>query len=414
MAQNETSELEELRSRMDWLDQERRKSNRKLAELEQQITLQQREVNTRDQRIRELEQKLATTTSQINRLSQVDTQLAQFKDDIVQMIEQYDQRRLQAEKEMDRLRRIEQEGTAREIADIRKELPAIPRLAQSMELRVTEESRLANLIGVQQNKLSALDNQVDTWERAIAFVEEKEKQNTRSIGEAQTELLEINKKWGPIYDRLDALASNIARVENTHQAIVDAQGEIRDSTKDWMEQIQIGEYERNQRLEKWRLALDDQQDIIERFNKEWIKFNDQYKEAKMAVQTLSGWQEQIEQQQRESSEVLRVESHRMHSRWDDFQLEIEKKIRTFTVDVDQRWANINRMERQVQEQITVLEDMLKKLQDEKDTMRRIQSAQADAIKQWPRIWLEEVEKAVAQNPNRRRQPALVPTPDETI
>jgi hypothetical protein len=30
----------------------------------------------------------------------------------------------------------------------------------------------------------------------------------------------------------------------------------------------------------------------------------------------------------------------------------------------------------------------------------------------PLMWMEEVEKAIAQNPNRRRQPALVPVREE--
>ena len=37
---------------------------------------------------------------------------------------------------------------------------------------------------------------------------------------------------------------------------------------------------------EWRLILDDHAKTIEQFSKEWITFSDQYKEAKMAVQTL--------------------------------------------------------------------------------------------------------------------------------
>jgi hypothetical protein len=59
-----------------------------------------------------------------------------------------------------------------------------------------------------------------------------------------------------------------------------------------------------------------------------------------------------------------------------------------------------------------IEEIINDLKQEKDTLERIQAAQADAIKQWPRIWLEEVEKAINQNPNRRRQPALVPVREE--
>lgn len=405
-------DLEDIRNRMEWLDSERRKLTRKLAEMEQRVELQHRELDGREQRIKDLERQLASTNAQLNRLPQVDTQLAQFKDDIVQMIEQYDQRRIQAEEELDRLRRVEHEVTAREIADIRKDIVSIPHLHSDMELRQAEEARLANLIGLQKNKLTAVENRVETWENTFTFLEEKEKQNSRHISEIQASLPEINKRWEYIYNRLDTLQSAISRLENSLQALAETQTALQESTKGWMEQIQIGEYERNQRVESWRRVLDEHTDTIERFGKQWVTFSDQYKEAKMAVQTLSQWQEQVEKQQREAVELLRVESHRTQSRWDAFLHEDEKKWKNFEVDVEQRWMTAKRHEREVLEQITQLEEALDKLKHEKDLIWRVQAAQADAMKQFPRIWLEEVEKALAQNPNRRRQPALVPVREE--
>lgn len=408
------SELEELRSRLDWFDEERRKTNRKLTELEQKQTLEQQETAKRERRIRDLEQQLATATAQLGRFSQIDTQIAQFKEETIRLMEQYDQRRIQSEKETDRMRRVEQEGAAREIADVRKELPAISRLQQSMDLRIAEEARLASLIGTHQNKLAGLSNQIESWERAITFVEEKENRNTRAISEIQAAQSEVNKKWNPIDARIDNLASGVLRVEATHREIKDAQNAIRESTQGWMEQIQIGEYSRNQKLEVWRETIEENQDIIASFKQEWIKFNDQYKESKMAVQTMLGWQQQIEAQQKESSETLRVESHRMQSYWDAYQVEIEKRLRTFTTDVEQRWSHYDRNEKQAQEQFLAVDEKLAKFADEKGTLERIQTAQADAIKRWGRIWMEEVEKAIENNPNRRRQPALVSVRDDTL
>lgn len=62
--------------------------------------------------------------------------------------------------------------------------------------------------------------------------------------------------------------------------------------------------------------------------------------------------------------------------------------------------------------IDLIEEKISKLEQEKDLLWRVQTAQSDAFKQFPRIWLEEVEKAIQQNPNRRRQPALVPVREE--
>ena len=401
-------ELEDLRKQLEWLDEERRKTGRKVAELEQKLEIRERDVSSRDQRIKSLEEQLSKINAQISRIPQVDVQLTQFKDEIVQLIVQYDHRRIQAESEQETMRRIEHESNVREIADVRKELPAIGRLQREMELRQAEETRLATLIGQQQNKLSSLGNQVDTWENSFSFIEEKEKQNARNLNELQTQMVEVNKRWSPIDDRLDVIASNLSKLDINVRTAVDAQQDIRESTKTWMEQIQIGEYERNQKLENWRQLLDEQTKTIEQFSREWVTFSDQYKEAKMAVQTLAPWQAQIEQQQRDTSELLRVESHRSQSQWDNFVLENDKRWKSYNLELEQRWSSLNRQLRQVGEQIILLEENLNQFGDDKDTLWRVQNAQADVLKQLPRMWLEEVEKAINQNPNRRRQPALVP------
>lgn len=404
--------IKDLQSRLDWLDEERRKQTRKITELEQKLTLQEREIAGREQRIQDLERQLSSTTAQIGRIPKVDLQLAQFKDEIVQMIEQYDQRRIQSEAEMDRLRRVEQESNARELAELRKDIGRVPKLQNDMELRVAEESRLANLIGQQKTQIDNLKNRLESWDSNFAFLEEKEKHNNRNIAEVQTAVVEINKRWEHIYSRLDTSNSAILRLESSLQGITEKQNQVQESTKNWMEQIQIGEYERNQRLEGWRRAMEEQQDSIEQFNKEFIKFSDMYKEAKMAVQTLSGLQEELEKQQRESSEILRVETSRMQSRWDDFRHENDKRWKSQGVDAEQRWNTVNRHEREIREMIDLIEDKISTLEQEKDLIWRVQTAQSDALKQFPRLWLEEVEKAISQNPNRRRQPALVPVREE--
>lgn len=405
-------EVGEFRKRLEWLDEERRKSMRKLAELEQRTELQDRELAGRDRRIQELEKQLSLVNAQLSRIPMVDTQLSQFKDDIVKMIEQYDRRRVEAERELDRLRRVEHEATNREIADIRKELPAIGRIEQELPLRQAEETRLANLIGVQQNTVTQLGSQVENVERSLTFLEEKEKQDSRNISEIQAALLEINKRWEPITSRLEILGQNLSKVQTTAQTTGEAQVLLRKSISDWTEQVQIGEHERNQRLASWQRTMDEHQTTLERFNKDWVKFNNQYNDSRTAVETMRSLQTHLEGQQREANELVRVESKRMESRWEQFVQEDARKWKNFESDSLQRLSINDRRERELREQIVALEEELERLEAELVQLVRVQTAQSEAIKKWPLLWLEEVEKALDQNPNRRRQPALVPVREE--
>ena len=78
----------------------------------------------------------------------------------------------------------------------------------------------------------------------------------------------------------------------------------------------------------------------------------------------------------------------------------------------QRLAVGDRREREFREQLTGLNEELEQLKQELAVAMRVTLAQSEAIKKWPVLWLEEVEKALDQNPNRRRQPALVPVRED--
>ena len=415
MAKNTTkgnSETEELRNRVDWLDEERLKATRRMVQLEQRLTAWERELDSREKRVRELELKLSKVSGQIALAAQADTQLAQFKDELVKMIEQYDKRRIEGDEELERLRRIEQDIHQREIADIRKIIVPIDRLMDEMEHRKAEEERLAKLIGSVQNRERALAGEVETWQQALKFVEESEQTNAAAVAKSQGSLLENSKNIESINSRLDITNHSLTKLQSSVQEITDTGAELRQQMKSWGDQVQMGELQRNKQLEERQSILDGMQEQMERYAAEWVKFATQYKEAKSAVQAMVDWQQQMEQQQRETSELARVEAGQMRSRWEAFLLENDKRWKNYEVESDQRWSGAERRERQVFEQLHELSESLQTLESEKDTLWRIQNAQADAMKKWPRIWLEEVEKAIAHNPDSRRQPALVQVREE--
>lgn len=405
-------DLSEMRKRLDWLDEERRKVTRKLVEVEQRAELQDREIASRDQRIQDLEKQLSNLNMQLARLPQTDAKFDQFKDDLVKMIDQAERRRIEAEKELDRLRRVEHESMTREIADIRKQLPAITRLEQDLELRQAEDARLANLMGVYQNAQSQLRTQLDSLERSIAFLEEKEKQTNKNLAELQAALPDLRKNYETFQGKIDVINLNYQKLQASVQENAQAQVALRDSIKDWSEQVQIGEHERNQRLGAWQRAMDEHAASLARFTQEWVKFNNQYNESRAAVEQLKALKDALAQQQREASEMVRVETARLESRWDAFSREDSRKWKNFEADFQQRQAVNDRREKQAQEQIQAIHEILEELEHDRDTLRRIQTAQADAIKKWPLLWLEEVQKAVEQDPNRRRQPTTSTLQDE--
>ena len=72
----QTREIGELRNQLKWMDEERRKSGRKLTELEQRLAQQGRDLAERDRKIQELEYHIATVAERLERVPEEDPKTA--------------------------------------------------------------------------------------------------------------------------------------------------------------------------------------------------------------------------------------------------------------------------------------------------------------------------------------------------
>jgi len=406
------NEIEELQKRLDWLDQERLKSIKKMTTLEQNQTIFERELETRDQRIKDLEEKFASAILQLSRASKIESELNLYKDELVKLIERYDSRRIEGQEELEKLRRIEHEMNLREIADIKKEIAPIPRLENELLQRQAEEERLTVLIGKQQATIGTITSDFSALQQQVTFIGESERTNARSVAEIHAVTSEQAKKLEGIETRLEVINHSQIKQKTSIQELSDSLADLQQTLKSKVDQIQISEHKRDKRLADWQSTIDEFSELLERYAAEWIKYSLQFKESKMAIQTLAEFQERLETQQQEAAELARIEANQLKSRWDSFRGELEKSLKNFEIDREQRWARAGRTEKSIMDQLQEINEMLEAFQEDKDALWRIQNAQADVMKMLPRIWKEEVEKARTHNPNRRRQPALVPVSEE--
>ena len=316
------------------------------------------------------------------------------------------------------------EDTVSKMGNARELMPLFDRFEQELELRQAEEVRLANLIGVHEGRFApiatSLEEARETSVKLLSRLSDAERtvEETRRSAQDFNDnwkpiLTEVSRRLGPLTERVTVLNNSVLKAEAGLQALNGDQSEMRETVATLSDQVQRSRTETVRQLDAWQATIDEHKDTIERFTQQWLTLSNQYKEARMAVQNFAHWQKQLEQQKREASEMLRIESNRMQSRWDGFLLEIQEKLKNFELELsqkwqafelenEQKWAGARRSEQVWREELGAVDELIQKLQqDNRSLIWRVQAAQADAIKKWPRLLMEEVEKAVELNPNRR-------------
>lgn len=406
-------ELEAIFSRIEWLEEERRKSGTLTTSLQHTVEAQEKLIKDQKNRIVDLEHRLSDLVGTTRRIDIVDESLRSFQSEVRGMIEDVAQRSKTSVDETNRLRRVENDVLNREIVNVRAEIKEFNKLNTEMELRQAEDSRLSSLVGAMQGRFTTIENRIDSNEQAISFVGESEQQRQKVLSQVEITVNEFKRRIENISGRVELFGASVVKVEPALRDLQEQQSGLTRRQKEWVDQMQLGEYERNQRLENMGQTLTEFQSRMDRFNAEWARYSEQSKTASDAVMTLDKWKSDMEVYLRESVESGRIESNRLQSRWDNFIAEIENRWRTFSVDLEQATNTNDRRARAIETQVAELQTFVKELEREKDTIWRVQTAQLDAVKQLPRLWLMEVEKARSMDPERRREPSLVPV-DEDI
>lgn len=407
-----SQEIADIRDRLSWLDEERRKANRRLTELDQKLDMQSREIESRDARIKKLEEQLAVARSRLNATDDMDVQIKQLRKELIGMLERVDQKHVASAGEIDRLRTVERQVTSRELSEIRKELPAITRLQDQIDQRKTDTTRLQQQLSVIQSTFGQVDTRFDKLASAITYTEEIARQLQRQTSKLEASQLELGQRLEQNKDKISSVNLSVGRIEASVQDAARGQVDGQRQIREWLEQARTADYDRTQRVSTWQVEFEQYKQDMQKFHQDYLRMADQANDARVLVQSLEQWRKQIELHQREESELNRVEGQRIRQQWEHFRSENEKFWTKVDVDMNQRQGALDRRIRELSALLHDSSEKIAALEIERDTLHRIQVAQADALKRFPRLWIEEVDKAIANDPNRRRSAAPGPIPDE--
>ncbi|MFT5193856.1 MAG: chromosome segregation ATPase [Cellvibrionaceae bacterium] len=405
-------ELEAVFSRIEWLEEEKRKHNASTTSLQHIVEAQDKMIRDQKNRIEDLENRLIDLAGSSKRIQIVDESMKAFQGQVKGMIDDSERHLKTSVDETNRLRRVENDVLNREISGLRVEIKEFNKLNTEMELRQAEESRLSSLLGAIQGRYTTIENRLDSNEQGLSFVGESEQQRQKTLSQVEITVNEFKRRIENISGRVEIFGTSVTKSETALRELQETQAGMTRRQKEWVDQMQLGEYERNQRIENMGQSLIEFQSRMSLFNVEWGRFAEQSKTAQDAVAILDKWKSDMEIYLREATESSRIESNRLQSRWDNFIVEIENRWRTFAVDLEQATSTNDRRARTIETRVTELQEFARDLEKDKNTLSRIQTAQLDAIKELPRLWIMEVEKARSMDPERRREPSLVPIDEE--
>ncbi len=395
-------DLTQLAQMVTWLDEEHRRDRAEIARLQQRIEAQSSDIIEQARRIQELEGRLASTQAQFTRFNQVEQAIQNTKNELVGLVERAYEERVSGQRELERSRMSDREMLSREISEVRRELPRIGRVEESIQIRTTEDERLGELIMSMRNQIGSLAKEIEERTRQIPFLVEQRTSDTKRIAQLQQETVELFKRTEATAGRIPLLDENIRKTANEIEKLPPMIDQLRDERIKFMERTRVMVVDREQVLTRWQEVIDEQKGVVAQAYERVQNFAQQIDISRRAVAEMQEFKDLILREQGQVTELQRLAEERIRREMDEFREDYERRRRKGELRQEHLWGEQEKYNKEVVERFPPLQHDLKLIETLVDQVWKLQETYGAYFTSMADSWLDGMQKVLKDRDEKLR------------
>ena len=395
-------DLTQLAQMVTWLDEEHRRDRAEIARLQQRIEAQSSDIIEQARRIQELEGRLASTQAQFTRFNQVEQAIQNTKNELVGLVERAYEERVSGQRELERSRMSDREMLSREISEVRRELPRIGRVEESIQIRTTEDERLGELIMSMRNQIGSLAKEIEERTRQIPFLVEQRTSDTKRIAQLQQETVELFKRTEATAGRIPLLDENIRKTANEIEKLPPMIDQLRDEQIKFMERTRVMVVDREQVLTRWQEVIDEQKGVVAQAYERVQNFAQQIDISRRAVAEMQEFKDLILREQGQVTELQRLAEERIRREMDEFREDYERRRRKGELRQEHLWGEQEKYNKEVVERFPPLQHDLKLIETLVDQVWKLQETYGAYFTSMADSWLDGMQKVLKDRDEKLR------------
>ncbi len=206
-------DLEQIITRLEWLDDERRKDKGLIAALEQKVADLETQLPKQQKQVKDLSSDIAHVSGQMGQFTQLEVGIKNLRVELTRLIESNEKQRADKDGSQEQTRRSEIESMKKSIAEIRKSVAPIPGLETKIEARVEEEYRLNRVIQEVQKQVEENLHMDEEYRRTQRLISESQRQDSKRLTDLQAEFAGIRKRVDEQRGRMELAGDSLSKLE---------------------------------------------------------------------------------------------------------------------------------------------------------------------------------------------------------
>ena len=390
-------ETDQIQQQIDFIDNERRKDKAALATLEQRLTGLEGSMPVWIQQIQEMRSDLSRTASQLSRFDDIESALVQIRVDQARAMEGIEKQRQEHDRELEKVRRSDQEAVTRSLSELRKALEGLPDLKRTLQSRIEEEYRLGRMIEEVDKKVRETARADEEYTRIAKLTEEGRRQDSKKITDVQGEVAALRKRVDEQRGKVDLNGDSVRKLDLRLGEFQATDIERRQIINSFIEKQTLSIVERDRGWKDMQVRFDEISNRASNLDAQLQSLDATQRAVKRAQEGFEEITQRFERRMNEITEMQRLVEERFRQEWVAFKADDQKRWTNYSLAHDENQHEVGRSFEKITERLAVVEDSTQEVRDQirvlvEETQKRLQSLLAQVHN-----WVEEFDQTVGQS-----------------
>jgi len=386
-------EFEQLVKRIEWLDEEHRKTRAVITRLEERMAALEANIDTVAKQLKPLPKQIADIASTAARLDQCDGIFAKQRDDMKQAIDEIEKRYQKRELEITKRHHEDLEPFHRAIDELRRRIESeFPPIKHDLKARILEESRLNEAI---KELKPPIEDAVRIAHEAIRtqnVFEEARRAESKRVADLQGELAAQRKRIDEVRSRTHLGLDSYKNIEGRIRELTLSESERKAAQIAFIEQQSITQIDRDRSYKEWKEKFESIKVTTQAFDAQVLALEEALRKSARAQDTYTELNTKLERRINELTEMQRLAEDRLRQEWVTFKADDQKRWTGYTLSQDEGVKDVRRLVVKLEERIPPIEDLIENVQDQMHQTTSATELQLQELMNVAHEWLSAYER----------------------
>jgi chromosome segregation ATPase len=356
-------DIEQLQKRVQWVEDDRRKEKDALALLENRVLALEGNLAASVQQGKSLSSELTRLSAIITRMDQFDQALVNTRLESKQALDELDKSLRVRIDESEKIQMVQIKSFDGNIADLQKQLEAIPKLDKNLQARIESEIAIRRSLDELRGRIDAVRIEEEEYTRTVRLLEDGRRQDAKRILDLQGEVNALRKRMDDQRGQNELTNTSLKKLETRVNELVTVEAERRDTMTNFINKQAVTQVERDRTWKEWQTRFESIEKQGVDIEAQLGNLDTTHREVKRIQTNLEELIQRVERRISEITEIQRLSEDRFRQEWVSFKADDQKRWTNYTLTLEEQRNEGARQFEKLAEQTTHLEDELQEAKD---------------------------------------------------